>query len=79
MLSRFLVLATASFAALALASVAFAQTTNDALRTADQAQAMLAKAVAAVKADKATALDMFNKGEGGFQDGDLYVSCFKYQ
>ena len=32
--------------------------------TADEAQAMLMNAVAAVKADKAKALDMFNKGEG---------------
>jgi hypothetical protein len=39
--------------------------------TAAEAKAMLAKAVAAVKADKAKALDMFNKGEGGFLDGDL--------
>ena len=30
---------------------------------------MLMKAVAAVKADKAKALDMFNKGEGGFLTG----------
>ena len=29
---------------------------------------MLEKAVAAVKEDKAKALDMFNKGEGGFKD-----------
>jgi hypothetical protein len=29
---------------------------------------MLMKAAAAVKADKAKALDMFNKGEGGFLD-----------
>jgi hypothetical protein len=36
---------------------------------------MLKKAVAAVKADKAKALDMFNKGEGGFLDRDLYVFC----
>ena len=33
------------------------------------------KAVAAVKADKAKALDMFNKGEGGFLDRDLCVFC----
>ena len=33
---------------------------------------MLEKAVAAVKADKAKAVDMFNKGEGGFKVGDLY-------
>jgi signal transduction histidine kinase len=37
---------------------------------------MLLKAVAAVKADKAKALDEFNKGEGGFRDRDLYVFCF---
>jgi hypothetical protein len=28
-----------------------------------------------VRADRAKALAMFNKGEGGFQDGDLYVFC----
>jgi hypothetical protein len=43
--------------------------------TADQAKDMLTKAVAAVKADKVKALDMFNKGEGGFREGDLYVFC----
>jgi hypothetical protein len=43
--------------------------------TADEAKAMLARAVAAVKADKAKALDMFNNGEGGFRDRDLYVIC----
>ena len=43
--------------------------------TAVQAKVMLEKAVAAVKADKAKALDMFNKGEGGFRDRDLYVFC----
>ena len=29
-----------------------------------------------MKADKAKALDMFNKGEGGFLDRDLYVFCY---
>ena len=43
--------------------------------TADEAKAMLEKAVIAVKADKAKALEMFNKGEGGFKDRDLYVFC----
>ena len=43
--------------------------------TADEAKAMLERAVAAVKEDKAKALDMFNKGEGGFKDRDLYVFC----
>ena len=43
--------------------------------TADEAKAMLQKAVAAVKADKAKAIDMFVKGEGGFKDRDLYPFC----
>jgi signal transduction histidine kinase len=43
--------------------------------TAEEARGTLDKAVAAVKADKAKALDMFNKGEGGFKDRDLYVFC----
>ena len=43
--------------------------------TAAEAKAMLEKAVAAVKADKAKALAMFIKGEGGFKDRDLYPFC----
>ena len=43
--------------------------------TPEEAKAMLGRAVAAVKEDKAKALDMFNKGEGGFKDRDLYVFC----
>ena len=43
--------------------------------TAEEAEAMLERAVAAVKEDKAKGLDMFNKGEGGFKDRDLYVFC----
>jgi hypothetical protein len=43
--------------------------------TADEARAMLEKAVSAVKQDKTKALEMFNKGEGGFKDRDLYVFC----
>jgi signal transduction histidine kinase len=43
--------------------------------TAVQAKAMLEKAVAAVKTDKAKALTMFAKGEGGFKDRDLYPFC----
>jgi hypothetical protein len=33
--------------------------------TAEEAKAMLERAVAAVKEDKAKALDMFNEGNGG--------------
>jgi signal transduction histidine kinase len=43
--------------------------------TAAEAKAMLDKAVAAVKADKAGALAKFAKGEGGFKDRDLYPFC----
>ncbi len=43
--------------------------------TSAEAKAMLEKAVAAVKKDKAKALEMFKKGEGGFKDRDLYVFC----
>jgi hypothetical protein len=43
--------------------------------TPEEAKAMLERAVAAVKEDKAKALDMFDTGEGGFKDRDLYVYC----
>src|SRR6476659_2290710 len=43
--------------------------------TAEEAKAMLERAVAAVKENKVKALDMFNNGEGGFKDRDLYVWC----
>jgi Single Cache domain 2 len=69
---RTLTIAVASAAVLMLSPAAFAQQTGG---TANEAKAMLMKAVAAVKADKAKALDMFNKGEGGFLDRDLYVFC----
>jgi hypothetical protein len=69
---RTLTIAVASATVLALSPIAFAQQTGG---TADEAKAMLMKAVAAVKADKAKALDMFNKGEGGFLDRDLCVFC----
>jgi signal transduction histidine kinase len=43
--------------------------------TAAEAKAMLEKAVAALKANKAKALGEFTKGEGGFKDRDLYPFC----
>jgi signal transduction histidine kinase len=43
--------------------------------TADEAKAMLERAVGAIKADKAGALAKFTKGEGGFKDRDLYPFC----
>jgi len=57
-----------------LSAAAFAQPGQ--FGTAQEARAMLDKSVAAVKADQAVALAMFNKGEGGFKDRDLYPFCF---
>jgi signal transduction histidine kinase len=72
MLRNFFIGAVASVA-IALGGVALAQAK---FGTAAEAKAMLEKAVAAVKADKAKAIDMFIKGEGGFKDRDLYPFCF---
>jgi hypothetical protein len=65
-------IAALSAAIIPLSPAAFAQETGG---TAAEARAMLMRAVAAVKADEAKALEMFNKGEGGFRDRDLYVFC----
>jgi signal transduction histidine kinase len=43
--------------------------------TADEAKAMLDKAVKELKSDKQAALQKFTKGEGGFKDRDLYPFC----
>jgi hypothetical protein len=59
--------------ALMLSSAAFAEKPQ--YGTPKEARAMLNRAVAAVKEDKAKALDMFDKGEGGFKERDLYVFC----
>jgi hypothetical protein len=66
--------AAVSVATLTLSTAAFAQQPNK-FGTADEAKAMLTKTIAAVKADKAKALDMIAKGEGGFLDRDLYPFC----
>jgi hypothetical protein len=71
MVSTFMI-AAALAVVIAVSPAAFAQHTGG---TADEAKAMLIRAIAAVKANKAKALDMFNKGEGGFRDRDLYVFC----
>jgi single cache domain-containing protein len=70
---RTLIISAVSGAALTLPTVAFAQQGG----TAEDARAMLDKAVAAVKADQPVALAMFLKGEGGFLDRDLYPFCFR--
>jgi Single Cache domain 2 len=72
MLRTFMIAAT-STAFLALSPTVFGQQPDHG--TAEQAKAMLLKAEAAVKADKTKAISMFNMGEGGFLDRDLYVFC----
>jgi cytochrome c len=57
-----------------ISAAAFAQQSQYA--TPAEAKSMFDKAVGALKADKAKAIDMFNKGESGFRDRDLYVFCF---
>lgn len=44
--------------------------------TAEEAKAMLQRAVEALKQDKAKALASFNTGTDGFKDKDLYVFCW---
>jgi signal transduction histidine kinase len=43
--------------------------------TPAEAKAMLEKAVVALKANQAQALEMFTKGEDGFKEKDLYTYC----
>jgi hypothetical protein len=73
--NRYTLIAVSAAALLCVGSVSstFAQQGG----TAQEARAMLDKAVAAVKADRDVALGMFNKGEGGFRDRDLYPFCFR--
>jgi hypothetical protein len=68
-----LALALASLVLLGAAAVAAEPPSEYA--TKEDARALLDKAVAAVKADKAKALEMFNDTGGAFRDRDLYVFC----
>ncbi|HEX5078097.1 MAG TPA: cache domain-containing protein [Geminicoccaceae bacterium] len=43
--------------------------------TAEQAKAMLERAVAAIEADEAAALAAITAGSDGFRERDLYVAC----
>jgi Single Cache domain 2 len=69
---RKLMIGAAAVAAVSLSTFAFAQAP---FGSEAEAKVMLEKAVTAVKADKAAALAMFLKGEGGFKDRDLYPFC----
>ena len=74
MMVRTYMIAAACAAVVMVSPTAFAQ---GQFGTADEAKAMLVKAAAAVKADKTKALDLINKGEGGYLDRDLYAYCFE--
>jgi hypothetical protein len=67
-----LLLMVALASALSFSSAARAQLSG----TADGAQALLARAAAAVKTDEAGALARFDAPNGVFKDRDLYVFCF---
>ena len=67
---RKLMITALACAAMSVTTTAFAQ------GTAAEAKAMLDKAVAAVKADKAKAIKSFLAGTDGFKDRDLYPFCF---
>ena len=69
---RRLMMGAVSTAVLTLSAATFAG--QGQFGTAQEARAMLNKAVAAVKADKTKALEMFNNGE--LLDRDLYPFCF---
>jgi hypothetical protein len=59
----------------AMFTLAAAAADAGAFGTAEEARAMLERAVAALTADKAKALEDFNTGASGFKDRDLYVAC----
>lgn len=44
--------------------------------TAQEAQAMLARAIAEMNADRRAAIEKFNHNKPGFRDRDLFVFCF---
>lgn len=73
-LFRNLLVATVTLALLALPAQAL-RAQDAQTGSAAEAKAMLEKAVVALKADKDKALQLFNSGEGGFKDRDLYVFC----
>jgi hypothetical protein len=72
MMRTFLIIS-ATATMLALSPAAFAQKPDHG--TAEEAKSLLAKTVAALKADKQKTIEMINKGEGGFLDRDLYPFC----
>jgi len=72
---RHLALAIGQAAMLALFTPASVLTAQAQFGSEKDARAMLDRAVTALKENKEKALEMFNKGDGGFKDRDLYVFC----
>ena len=72
---RRLMVAAAAAAVLLLSPAVFAQ--QGQLGTPKKQGQCSTALFAAVKADQLVALAMFNKGEGGFRDRDLYPYCFR--
>jgi signal transduction histidine kinase len=66
---------TAGIAALAALLLAGPCAAAEETGSAQDARAMLERAVVAVKQDEPRALDSFNHGAGGFKERDLYVFC----
>jgi signal transduction histidine kinase len=62
-------------AALAAAVVSLGVAAAGDLGSAEEARALLDRAVAAMKQDKDAAIARFNRADGGFRDRDLYVFC----
>jgi signal transduction histidine kinase len=73
-MTRRLIIRALSATVLTLSTMAFAQ--QGQFGSAGEARAMLDKALAAIRANKDAALVMFNNGDGGFKDRDLYPFCF---
>jgi hypothetical protein len=69
---RHLLAAVLGLPLLAAAPMAMAQQFG----TAAEARAMFDRAIAALRADPAAAVERFNAADGGFRDRDLYVFCF---
>ena len=70
---RMTLIAAVAAVALAVPGLALAQAAQTG--SAAEARAMLDKAGAAIRADKAKALASFNAGSDGFRDRDLYPFC----
>jgi hypothetical protein len=70
MIRRAFMVGAVSAVTLMLSADSFAQQSQTG--TAREAQAMLTKTVAAMKADKTNTIAMINKSEGGFLQGHIY-------